>query len=60
MSERNEATIEQVRAARGRISAQFGHDPKRLVTHYIEMQKQYQTRLLPVSIQGDEQDQKAA
>ncbi len=36
----------QVRAARDRISAQFGHDPRKLVEHYIKMQKQYQERLI--------------
>lgn len=32
-------TIREVRKVRGRIAAAHGHDPKRLVKHYIEMQK---------------------
>ena len=31
--------IAAVRAARHRISERFGHDPYRLVAHYIERQK---------------------
>jgi hypothetical protein len=31
--------INRVRATRHRISARFGHDPYRLVAHYIELQK---------------------
>lgn len=38
--------IDEVRAVRHRISASFGHDPARLVAHDIEMQKQYQGRLV--------------
>ena len=38
--------IDEVRAARGRISAQFDHDPRRLVEHYLELQKRHNDRLL--------------
>jgi hypothetical protein len=34
--------IAQVRAARHRISERAGHDPRRLVAHYIESQKNHQ------------------
>ncbi len=60
MSERNDETIAEVREARGRISAQFEHDPKRLVAHYIEMQKQYQERLISQNASVEAQEQKAA
>ena len=60
MSERNDETIKQIREARGRISEQFGHDPKRLIEHYMELQKQYHDRLLPQNTHGEEQEQKAA
>ncbi len=59
MSERNDETITEVREARGRISAQFAHDPKRLVAHYMEMQKQYQERLLSQNAPVEPQEQKA-
>jgi hypothetical protein len=38
--------IEEIRAVRHRISERFGHDPERLVAHYIEIQEQHRDRLL--------------
>ena len=38
--------LEQVRAARHRISAQFDHDPRKLVEHYIALQQEYKDRLI--------------
>jgi hypothetical protein len=37
--------IDEVRDVRRKISARFGHDPRRLVEHYIELQKQHADRL---------------
>lgn len=31
--------IDDIRAVRRRISAEFGHDPRRLVAHYMEMDR---------------------
>jgi hypothetical protein len=42
----NDPVIDEVREVRRRISAQFDHDPKKLVEHYIELQKRYAERLL--------------
>jgi len=38
--------IAEIRAIRHRISEQFGHDPARLVAHYMEIQEQHRDRLL--------------
>lgn len=38
--------IARARAVRQAISARFGHDPYRLVAHYIERQKEHEERLL--------------
>jgi hypothetical protein len=38
--------IAEVRAARHRISARFGHDPYRLVAYYMERQKAHANRLI--------------
>ena len=38
--------IDEVREIRHRISARFDHDPARLVAYYMELQKQYQDRLI--------------
>jgi hypothetical protein len=39
-------TIDRIREVRHRISEEFGHDPKRLVAHYIELEKDYPGRFL--------------
>jgi len=38
--------IAEIRAVRHRISERFGHDPERLVGHYIEIQEQHRDHLL--------------
>ena len=42
----NDPVIDEIRKVRRRISARFGHDPARLVRFYLEMQKQFQDRLI--------------
>jgi len=44
----SEPTLTRIQNARQRISAKCGHDPYKLVEYYIELQKQYQDRLIPV------------
>ncbi|MDM8566421.1 hypothetical protein QUF74_12330 [Candidatus Halobeggiatoa sp. HSG11] len=43
----NEPTLTRIIKARQRISEKYGHNPYKLVEHYIEFQKQYQDRLIP-------------
>ena len=38
--------IDEIRAIRRKISAEHGHDPKRLVEHYMEFQQQFADRLV--------------
>ena len=38
--------LEQIRAARHRISERFDHDPRKLVEYYIELQQEYEDRLV--------------
>jgi len=45
----SEPTLTRIRKARQRISAKYGHNPEKLVEHYIELQKKYQDRLVPVN-----------
>jgi hypothetical protein len=52
MSIEKDAAIDRVREVRHRISAKFDHDTKRLIDHYIEMQKKYADRLEPVTKRG--------
>ena len=42
---KDDPTISRIREARRRISAQAGHDPKRLVEHYIRLQEKHKDRL---------------
>ncbi|HSG38400.1 MAG TPA: hypothetical protein VLE27_02085 [Thermoanaerobaculia bacterium] len=42
----SDPVIDEIREIRHRISARFDHDPEKLVAYYMEMQKQYEDRLL--------------
>ncbi len=55
MKLKDDVAIERVREVRHRISAEHGHDPKKLVDHYIELQKKYKNRLERNSKHEDEQ-----
>lgn len=45
---RIDPVIDEVREVRHRISARFNHDPEKLVAYYMELQRQYQDRLITV------------
>ena len=55
----SDPVIDEIREVRHRISARFGHDPAQLVAFYMEMQKQYQERLLETVKHADDRDQPA-
>ncbi|HYU34219.1 MAG TPA: hypothetical protein VEW48_18855 [Thermoanaerobaculia bacterium] len=42
----DDPVIDEIREVRHRISERFGHDPEKLVAHYMEFQKQYEDRLI--------------
>jgi hypothetical protein len=44
--ELSDPVIDEVRAVRSLISAQFDHDPAKLVAHYMELQKRHADRLI--------------
>jgi hypothetical protein len=48
MSEKewSDPVIEEIRAVRRQISAQFDHDPYKLVAYYMELQKRHADRLI--------------
>ena len=53
--------IDEIREVRHRISARFGHDPAQMVAFYMEMQKQYQDRLIETTQSAElRHDQPAA
>ena len=39
--------IARIREARHQISEEFGHDPYRLVAHYMELQKEHPEKMVP-------------
>ena len=42
---KNDPVLNRIREARHRISAQCGHDPRKLVQYYIKLQEQSQHKL---------------
>jgi len=46
MGKKSEDPIDQIRRVRHEISAKLGHDPCKLVEHYMELQKQHEDRLI--------------
>lgn len=39
-------TLDRIRRARREISAEFGHDPYKLVEYYIKLQERHRDRLV--------------
>ena len=57
----SDPVIDEIREVRHRISARFDHDPIQMVAFYMEMQKQYQDRLIEITQgAGSRRDQPAA
>ena len=52
----SDPVIDEIREVRHRISARFGHDPTQLVAFYMEMQKQYQDRLVETTKSPEDRD----
>ncbi|HSS65717.1 MAG TPA: hypothetical protein VLS27_14900 [Gammaproteobacteria bacterium] len=46
MVSKTDDPIDRTRRARHEISARFGDDPRRLVEHYMELQKRHGDRLI--------------
>ena len=57
---KNDPVIDEIREVRHRISARFDHDPARLVAYYMELQKQYQDRLITTEKTAERTDQSVA
>lgn len=46
MGKKTEGPIDQIRRVRHEISEKFDHDPRKLVEHYMELQKRHEERLI--------------
>jgi len=53
MEVEDDPVIAEIRRVRHEISAEFDHDLSKLVAYYIELQKQYEDRLLKTDGQGN-------
>ncbi|HTU90714.1 MAG TPA: hypothetical protein VMF69_11615 [Gemmataceae bacterium] len=53
-------TIQAVREARQRISAEVGHDPRKLVDYYRQLQERHRERLITSSTQRSESEEENA
>lgn len=47
----NDELIDEIREVRRQISEKVGHDPQKLIEHYMEMQKKYAERLVKEELQ---------
>ena len=56
----DDPVIDEIREIRRRISAQFDHDPARLVAYYMELQQQYKDRLIQSAKPDEHRDPSAA
>ena len=57
--ERSDPVIDEIRAVRRRISAQFDHDPDKLATHYLELEKRHADRLIGSTKEAAPKDEDA-
>jgi hypothetical protein len=51
---KDDPTIQAVREARSRISRMVGHDPRKLVEHYRQLQERHRERLVQPPTQRTE------
>jgi hypothetical protein len=54
MKPQDDLTIAEIREVRHLISEECGHDPDQVIAYYLEMQRQYDRRLLKQSEADDE------
>lgn len=51
---KEDLTIKEIRTVRKRISAKYGHSPKKLVEHYIKLQKRHSKRISELALPHSE------
>jgi hypothetical protein len=59
MEAREDAVIEEMRAARRRASQACGHDAARLVEYYMRLQERYEDRLLESDSEAEQREPEA-
>ncbi len=53
---KKDPVIERIRAVRHQISAEYDHDPKKLLAHYRQMEKRYKDRMLKEKVVKSNED----
>ena len=56
----DDPVIDELRRVRHDISARFDHDPEQLVAYYMQVQRQYESRLVSSPEKDDGADRSAA
>ncbi len=60
MAEREDPTISRVRETRHKISEECGHDPRRVIAYYIELErKKYSSQPTAPRVSGEGQPEQA-
>ena len=54
MTKSDEGPLERIRRVRHEISEEFGHDPRRLVEYYIELQGSHADRFVEAAAPTEE------
>ncbi len=57
---KDDPTIQAIRDARHRISESVGHDPRKLIEHYRQLQERHRERLVSQPKQTEAEDEHAA
>ena len=57
---KDDPTIAAIREARHKISASVGHDPRKLVEHYQQLQQRHRDRLVTKDTKAPVGEKKAA
>jgi hypothetical protein len=60
MKKTEDDPIESIRRIRHEISEEHGHDPRRLVEYYMELQKTHEQRLIETAAPVDNRERETA
>lgn len=60
MKTTEEGPIERIRRARHEISEEHGHDPRRLVEYYMNLEKGHASRLMDTAAPKDDRKRESA
>ena len=56
----NDRVIDEIREIRHHVSERFGHDPEKIVAHYVQLQERYKDRLIGAIKRADDSEETQA